>query len=90
MTQSHRFTTCRISTDSKCDAIEIYPVKFDDHPSVCADQSKSSPVSKTHLVLMKGVRDVICHVARRMGQDDHHVLAGRGRGTQPVCFNLDK
>lgn len=39
---------------------------------------------------MKGVWDVIGHVARWMGQDDHHVLAGGGRGSQPVCLGLDE
>lgn len=51
---------------------------------------KLSPPSETHLVLMKGVRDVIGHVARWVGQNDHHVLAGGGRGTQPVRLGLDE
>lgn len=57
---------------------------------VCVDHRGSSSLSKTHLVLMIWVRDVIGHVARRMRQDDHHVIAGGGRGTQPVCLGLDE
>lgn len=45
---------------------------------------------KADLVLMEGVRDVIGHVACRMGQNDDNVGAGRGGGPQPVCLGLDE
>lgn len=43
-----------------------------------------------HLVLVEVVRDVVGHVAGRMGQNNDHVVAGGGRGSQPVCLGLDK
>lgn len=43
-----------------------------------------------HLVLVEVVRDVVGHVAGRMGQNNDHMGAGGGRGSQPVCLGLDK
>lgn len=43
-----------------------------------------------HLVLVERIRDVIGHVARRMGQNNDHVRAGGGRGSQPVCLGLNE
>lgn len=35
----------------------------------------------THLVLVERIRDVIGHVAGRMGQNNDHMGAGGGRGS---------
>lgn len=43
-----------------------------------------------HLVLVEGIRDVIGHVAGRMGQNNDHMGAGGGRGSQPVRLGLDE
>lgn len=42
-------------------------------------RSNSSP--NMHLVLVERIRDVIGHVAHRMGQNNDHVRAGGGRGS---------
>lgn len=39
---------------------------------------------------MKRVRDVIAHVAGRMGQDDNHVVAGGGRRSQLISLRLNE
>lgn len=43
-----------------------------------------------HLVLVEGIRDVIGHVAGRMRQNDDHMVARGGRGSQLVCLGLNK
>lgn len=39
---------------------------------------------------MERIRDVIGHVAGWMGQNDDHMGAGGGRGSQSVCLGLNE
>lgn len=45
---------------------------------------------QAHLVLVERIRDVISHVAGRMGQNDEHMSAGRGKRSELVRLGLDE
>lgn len=43
-----------------------------------------------YLVLVEGIGDVVGHVAGWVGQNDDHMGAGGGRGSQPVGLGFDE